>query len=155
MCRDSNGRMSTINAKRVMRGGGGTATFAPPTPDALLSAVPHPVIAVAEGVRIVFANPPAEQFFDMSASWLKRQPLSSLVPFGSPLIALIRQVEEHNVTVSEYGLELTTPRLPARVVDAHVSPVADHAGLVLVMLQERSIAQKMDRQLTHRQAARE
>src|SRR5262245_13860790 len=102
-----------------------------PTPDALLSAVPHAVIAVADGERIVFANPPAEQFFEMSAAWLKRQPLSSLLPFGSQLLALIAQVEEHGVTVSEYGLELTTPRLPARVVDAHVSPVADQPGLVL------------------------
>ena len=125
-----------------------------PTPDALLAAVPHPVVAIAEGERIVFANPPAEQFFDMSAAWLKRQPLSSLLPFGSPLLALISQVEEHGVTVSEYGLELTTPRLPLRVIDAHVSPVAEQAGLVLVMLQERLIAQKMDRQLSHRQAAR-
>ena len=133
-----------------------SATAAPlvPTPDALLSAVPHPVIAIAEGERIVFANPPAEQFFDMSAAWLKRQPLASLLPFGSQLLALIGQVEEHGVTVSEYGLEFATPRMVARVVDAHVSPVAEQAGLVLVMLQERSIAQKMDRQLTHRQAVR-
>jgi two-component system nitrogen regulation sensor histidine kinase GlnL len=140
------------SVRRILRGN----MIAPlvPTPDALLAAVPHPVIAVAEGERIVFANPPAEQFFDMSAAWLKRQPLTSLLPFGSQLLALIGQVEEHGVTVSEYGLELTTPRLPLRVVDAHVSPVADQAGLVLVMLQERSIAQKMDRQLTHRQAAR-
>lgn len=144
--------MTTMNARRIVGGNPGTSTV--PTPDALLAAVPHPVVAIAGGERIVFANPPAEQFFDMSAAWLKRQPLSSLLPFGSQLLALIAQVEDHGVTVSEYGLELTTPRLPARVVDAHVSPVAENPGLVLVMLQERSIAQKMDRQLTHRQAAR-
>ena len=141
-----------MGVRRVARGS--TTAALVPTPDSLLAAVPHPVIAIADGERIVFANPPAEQFFDISAAALKRQPLSSLLPFGSPLLALVGQVEEHNVTVSEYGLELTTPRLPLRIVDAHVSPVADQAGLVLVMLQERSIAQKMDRQLTHRQAAR-
>ena len=138
--------------RRITRSGAAAPLV--PTPDALLSAVPHPVIAIAEGERIVFANPPAEQFFDMSAAWLKRQPLESLLPFGSQLLALIGQVEEHGVTVSEYGLEFATPRMAARVVDAHVSPVAEQAGLVLVMLQERSIAQKMDRQLTHRQAVR-
>src|SRR5205823_2861792 len=91
------GRMT--NVRRIARGN----MVAPlvPTPDALLAALPHPVIAVAEGERIVFANPPAEQFFDMSAAWLKRQPLSSLLPFGSQLLALIGQVEEHGVTVSE------------------------------------------------------
>ena len=52
-----------------------------PAPDALLAAVPHPVVAIAGGERIIFANPPAEQFFDMSAAWLKRQPVSSLLPY--------------------------------------------------------------------------
>ena len=142
----------TMTARRIAGGSPGAPAVA--APEALLAAVPHPVIAIAGGERVIFANPPAEQFFEMSAAWLKRQPISSLLPFGTPLLALIAQVEEHGVTVSEYGLELTTPRLPARVVDAHVSPVADQPGLVLVLLQERSIAQKMDRQLTHRQAAR-
>ena len=144
--------MTNMTARRTIGSTTGIATV--PAPEALLAAVPHPVIAIAGGDRIVFANPPAEQFFEMSAAWLKRQPVSSLLPFGTPLLSLIAQVEEHGVTVSEYGLELATPRLPARVVDAHVSPVAEQPGLVLVMLQERSIAQKMDRQLTHRQAAR-
>ncbi|MBI1212261.1 MAG: two-component sensor histidine kinase [Alphaproteobacteria bacterium] len=144
--------MKTMTARRILGSNTGASTV--PAPEALLAAVPHPVVAIAGGERIVFANPPAEQFFEMSVAWLKRQPISSLLPFGTPLLALIAQVEEHGVTVSEYGLELTTPRLPARVVDAHVSPVAEQPGLVLVMLQERSIAQKMDRQLTHRQAAR-
>ena len=73
--------MST--ARRIVRGN--TAGPIVPTPEALLAAVPHPVIAIAEGERIVFANPPAEQFFEMSAAWLKRQPLSALLPFGSQL----------------------------------------------------------------------
>jgi two-component system nitrogen regulation sensor histidine kinase GlnL len=141
----------TMTARRTV---GSSVPASVPAPEALLAAVPHPVIAIAGGERIVFANPPAEQFFEMSVAWLKRQPVASLLPFGTPLLALLAQVEEHGVTVSEYGLELATPRLPARVVDAHVSPVVDQPGLVLVMLQERSIAQKMDRQLTHRQAAR-
>ena len=144
--------MKTMTARRIIGSNPGANTV--PAPEALLAAVPHPVVAIAGGERVVFANPPAEQFFEMSAAWLKRQPISSLLPFGTPLLALIAQVEEHGVTVSEYGLELATPRLPARVVDAHVSPVADQPGLVLVMLQERSIAQKMDRQMTHRQSVR-
>jgi two-component system nitrogen regulation sensor histidine kinase GlnL len=57
--------------------------------------------------------------------------------------------------VNEYRVDLGTPRNPGeRVVDLHVTPLPDHRGCVAVMLQERTRADKMDRQLTHRGAAR-
>lgn len=123
-------------------------------PENLLGALPHPLLAIDANGAIVFANPPAEQFFDISAAMLRKQPLSALLPFGSPVLALVNQVRTHGVTVSEYGLEVATPRLAPRLVDAHLSPIADMPGSVLAMFQERSIAQKMDRQLTQRHAAR-
>lgn len=122
--------------------------------DGLLNAVPHPLLAIDRGNAVAFANPPAEQFFEMSAHMLRKQPLAALLPFGSPVLALIDQVRANGVTVSEYGLEIATPRLSQRTVDAHLSPIADTPGGVLAMFQERSIAQKMDRQLTQRHATR-
>jgi two-component system nitrogen regulation sensor histidine kinase GlnL len=122
--------------------------------ESVLAAVPHPLVGVDAAGAVFFANPPAEQFFDASAPMLCRQQLTALLPFGNPALALVEQVRVSGVTVSEYGLEVVTPRLPARLVDAHVSPIADVAGGVLVMFQERSIAQKMDRQLTQRHTTR-
>jgi two-component system, NtrC family, nitrogen regulation sensor histidine kinase GlnL len=77
-----------------------------------------------------------------------------VVPFASPLLALVDQVRRNNSPVSEYGVELGPPRAPGRIVDIQGSPLAESAQNVVVMLQERSIAQKMDRQLTSRGAAR-
>ena len=122
--------------------------------EALLAAVTHPLIGVNAKGMIVFANPPAEQFLDMSAAMLKRQSLPSLLPFGSPVLSLIEQVRDQGVTVSEYAVEIATPRISARSVDFHLSPIADLPGGVAVMFQERSIAQTMDRQLTQRHATR-
>jgi two-component system nitrogen regulation sensor histidine kinase GlnL len=122
--------------------------------ESLLAAVPHPLIGVDAKDAVVFVNPPAEQFFDNSAAILRRQALSAVLPFGSPVLALIAQARDHGTTVSEYGVEIATPRLAPRTVDAHVSPIADIAGGVLVMFEERSIAQRMDRQLTQRHATR-
>ena len=127
---------------------------AQPFADALLAAVPHPLVGVDTSGVIIFANPPAEQFFAMSAAMLKRQALSSLLPFGSPIVSLIDQVRAQNTTVSEYAVDIATPRLAPRAVDVHLSPIADADGGVVVMFQERSIAQKMDRQLTQRHATR-
>jgi two-component system nitrogen regulation sensor histidine kinase GlnL len=126
----------------------------PPLTDALLAAVPHPLVGVDAKGMIVFANPPAEQFLDMSAAMLKRQSLPGMLPFGSPVLALMEQVRDHAATVSEYGIEIATPRLSPREVDVHLSPIADMPGGVLILFQERSIAQKMDRQLTQRHTTR-
>jgi len=133
--------------------------LAPPDPppvltDALLAAVPHPLVGVDAKGMIVFANPPAEQFLDMSAAMLKRQSLPGMLPFGSPVLTLIDQVRGHGATVSEYGIEIATPRLSPRALDVHLSPISDLPGGVLILFQERSIAQKMDRQLTQRHATR-
>jgi two-component system nitrogen regulation sensor histidine kinase GlnL len=57
--------------------------------------------------------------------------------------------------VNEYRVDLGTPRNGGeRIVDIHVAPLPEYPGHVVVMLQERTIADKMDRQLTHRGAAR-
>jgi len=123
--------------------------------DAVLNALPHPVIVVASDGKVVDANVAAESFFEVSAPLLRRHLLRDLVPFGSPLLTLIEQVRKRGAAVNEYKVDLGTPRNPGdRLVDLHVAPLPEQADYVVVMLQERSIADKMDRQLTHRGATR-
>lgn len=125
------------------------------TAGAVLNALPMPVITVDAQGRICDANVAAEAFFEISAPLLRRQMLSDLVPFGSPLLALIEQVRQRGAAVNEYKVDLSTPRNPGdRLVDLHVAPLPEQPDHVVVMLQERTIADKMDRQLTHRGAAR-
>jgi two-component system, NtrC family, nitrogen regulation sensor histidine kinase GlnL len=124
-------------------------------PDAVLNALPHPVIVVATDGRVAHANVAAETFFEMSLPLLRRHALGDLVPFGSPLLILVDQVRGSGAAVNEYKVDLGTPRNPGdRSVDLHVAPLPEQPDYVVVMLQERSIADKMDRQLTHRGAAR-
>jgi two-component system nitrogen regulation sensor histidine kinase GlnL len=123
--------------------------------DALLNALPNPVILIDADGRVVEANSAAEAFFDISVQVLRRQILRDLVPFGSPLLAQVEQVRASGSPVNEYRVDLGTPRIGAdRQVDLHVAPFNERPGHIVVMLQERSIADKMDRQLTHRGAAR-
>ena len=60
--------------------------------EAILNALPNPVLLIAPDGRIVDANIAAESFFEISTQFLQRQSLKELVPFGSPLLALIDQV---------------------------------------------------------------
>jgi two-component system, NtrC family, nitrogen regulation sensor histidine kinase GlnL len=123
--------------------------------DVVLNALPHPVIVVSSDGKVIDANAAAEAFFEVSVSHLRRHLLRDLVPFGSPLLTLIEQVRARGAPVNEYKVDLGTPRNPGdRLVDLYVAPLPEQPDCVVVMLQERTIADKMDRQLTHRSAAR-
>jgi two-component system nitrogen regulation sensor histidine kinase GlnL len=123
--------------------------------DAVLNALPHPVITVAPTGHVAEANVAAESFFQVGAPVLRRHRLKEFVPFGSPLLALIEQVRTRGAAVNEYRVDLGTPKIGGeRVVDILVAPVPERAGHVVVVLQERTMADKIDRQLTHRGAAR-
>lgn len=121
----------------------------------LLNTIRRPVIMVDPEGYISFANADAEDFFRSSASVLARSTLSKLIPFGSPLLALVDQVRERHAPVNEYRVDISSPRLGIeKVVDLYVAPVPEFPGSVAVMFQERSMADKIDRQMTHRGAAR-
>jgi two-component system nitrogen regulation sensor histidine kinase GlnL len=121
----------------------------------VLNTIRRPVIMVDEGGYVSFANADAEDFFRASATILARNTLAQLIPFGSPLLALVEQVRERRVPVNEYRVDISSPRLGLeKVVDFYVAPVPEYPGSVVIMLQERSMADKIDRQMTHRGAAR-
>jgi two-component system nitrogen regulation sensor histidine kinase GlnL len=123
--------------------------------DLLLASLPHAVLALAEDDRIVYANPAAEQFFSASQAMLKRHQLSDLVTFGCPLTSLVAQVRRTGASVNEYGVEVSSPRVEGvKLVDVHSGPLPEQPAIVLLMLQQRSMAQMIERQLTHRAAAR-
>jgi two-component system, NtrC family, nitrogen regulation sensor histidine kinase GlnL len=121
---------------------------------AVLGALPDPVLVVDAKSALLYANAAAEQFFDASAFTLLGRPLAELLPPDSPVFALIDNVRASGHSVSEYGVTLETPRLGAHVMTVQATPVAESRAEVVVTLQERSIAHKIDRQLTHRNAAR-
>ena len=121
----------------------------------VLNTIRRPVIMVDPEGFITFANADAEDFFRSSATMLARNTLSKLVPFGSPLLTLVDQVRERRAPVNEYRVDVSSPRLGIeKMVDLYVAPVPEFPGSVVVMFQERSMADKIDRQMTHRGAAR-
>jgi len=123
--------------------------------DVLVGALPHPILVLAGDERVIYANVAAETFFQSSQAVLKRQQLGAIVSDDCPLIALARQVSRNGTTVNEYGVLISTPKVQApRLVDIYGGPLPDAPDLVLLMLQQRSMAQMIERQLTHRAAAR-
>ena len=123
--------------------------------DMVLGAIPHPVLVIGADNRAVYANAAAELFFSTSQSILKRQRLGELVGPSSPLVALLEQVRRTGNTVNEYAIDIALPRVAAtRLVDVYGGLLPEQSPLVMLMLQQRAMAQMIERQLTHRAAAR-
>jgi len=121
----------------------------------VLDALPHPIFTVDEDGFIDSANPAAEDFFGTSLTTPRKQPLAALLPVGSSLLALLEQIREQGGAINEYRVDLGLPRLGVeRLVDIFVTPLMPQSKIMVVMLHERTIAEKLDRQHALRGAAR-
>lgn len=145
-----------------------------PAPSLILRSICHPLFVIDINDRIIEANDASEHFFRTGLTALKRKKITDLVPFGSPLLSLIEQVRQHGVPVNEYAVDLGTPlNTERKPVDLQVAPMqgassADEqngdgpagtgrpvqSSSVLVLIFERAMANKIDRQLSHRSAAK-
>ncbi|MBP0492982.1 two-component system sensor histidine kinase NtrB [Pararoseomonas indoligenes] len=120
----------------------------------LLSALPVPVVLLDERERFRFANPAAELFLGLSSASLAQMHLTDLLPEDSRLPALVRQVRAADSPISDHDLVLHSPRIHREGVAAHGAPLPEMPGAVVLTLQDSSTAQKLDRQMNFRGAAR-
>ena len=124
----------------------------------VLQALPQPVIVIDEDRQIVFVNYAAETFFGASISVLSRQRLDDLIAFGSPIVTLAQSVAERRAPMTEYRVRVGSARFgdeaDDRIVDVFASPISDLDARVALLFQERTMADKIDRQLVSRGAAR-
>ena len=114
--------------------------------DVVMAALPHPILVINADDRTIYANAAAEHFFSTSQALLKRQTLSEMLGKSSPLVALIAQVRRTGATVNEYGIDISIPRVAAtRLVDVYGGPVQEQSQHILLMMQQRSMAQMIER----------
>jgi len=125
-----------------------------PGPAAILAALPDPVILVDRGGCIRFVNPAAEQFLGSGAAALRGSALADFLAPHSPLLSLVNSVWRVGNTISEYDVLVEGPRFGSRSVTIKGTLIGEGAEMLVLSLQERSMADLMDRHLTHRGAAR-
>lgn len=122
---------------------------------ALLDSLPHPLLLLDEKANVVKANLAAEQFFNTSERQLMKHGLEPVLPFGSPVLALIAQVMENKVSMAERRVDISSPKIGSeKQVDVFATPLQDMPNHTMLLLEARSVAEKIDRQLNHRGAAR-
>lgn len=134
-----------------------TAYAAQRRPDAakVLNALAQPLLTVDAQGMLIDVNNAAETFFGMGRAAMLRSRLTDLIPSDSPVLGLVMDALNNHSTVNGYKIDISTPRTGNRNdVDVFVAPLSQTDDAVAIMLQERAIAEKIDRQLTHRSAAR-
>src|ERR1700733_3106954 len=120
----------------------------------IANALPLPILVIGPRREILYANPAAEQFFDTGAAILTKQTLADLLPFGSPMFQLVEQARRRDASAAERDVDLSTPKHGERLADVTVTPLPDPDGTLVIALSERSLAQRMDRQLMAQGAVR-
>lgn len=135
------------------------ATDAAPTPAAVLNALSDAVVVIDGHGILRLVNPAAEQLLQTSASALTGMHLLDLVPADHPMVGIIGLVRQTGGSTSEHGVALELPRVSVPSVSMTISPLLEDdgsydGGSVVVSIAQLSIAQKIDQQLTHRNAAR-
>jgi len=122
---------------------------------AILQSMPQPILVCAADKTIIYANYAAEAFFQASTSILTRQRLSDLIVFDSPILTLVDSVLQRHAPMTEYRVQIASSRMSEdRIADVYASPMSEPDGHVALVFQERTMADKIDRQLVSRGAAR-
>ena len=121
---------------------------------AMLGALPVAVMLLDSADRFRFANHAAEQFMGLSMQQLSHMGLADLLPTDHPLFALIAQVRQNGITISDHDLTLESPRLHKQDITVQATPLNEEPGAVLLSLQDASAARALDRQTVFRSAAR-
>jgi two-component system nitrogen regulation sensor histidine kinase GlnL len=126
-----------------------------PALDRVALALPNPILLIGQDGAVLAANPAAEAFFDMSLSFLQRTSIVRLCGPNSAIVTLVKQVREAGTSFNIYRVDLGSPRLRVeRLADVHAGPLPDEPDTIVVMIHERTIADKFNRQLNHRGAVR-
>ncbi|MGQ0742587.1 MAG: two-component system sensor histidine kinase NtrB [Alphaproteobacteria bacterium] len=120
----------------------------------VLAGLPLPLLLVGADDRVLFVNAAAEQFFGAGEGVLIGCRLSEALLAKSPLMALLNSAAARGSTVVERNLDLSSPKSGEHMVDAIVTPAAAPVGAHIIVLNDRTLSQRLDRQMIHRDAGR-
>jgi len=120
----------------------------------VVGALPYPVIVVNGDDGIDYINGSAEIFFEQGKNFLAGRQISQVLPPDSPVHSLLSQVRTEGISISEYDVDLTLQRGGGRGLSIHVAPFGDETGAAVLSFHVQGAARNMERQLSHRNAAR-
>ena len=121
---------------------------------AYLNALADAILVIDRQFAIRFANLAAENLLGASRKAICRRTLAHYFPEDSPVFSLLQQAQAAGSTVADSDAALDSRQRTIPHVAIQASPVGDGAGSIVLSFREQSIVHQIDRQLSHRNAAR-
>lgn len=121
--------------------------------EALWGAIPYPALVVNGTDTIVTANPATESFGATSLRQMSGRPLGRFLGGDSAVLDVVNQARRNGVSVAQYNVMVGWAEQPPQLHNVHATPLND-AGDILILMHPQGMADKMDRTLGHRSAAR-
>lgn len=121
--------------------------------DSIWSAIPYPAFVVGGAGSIEMANPAAENFAGTSVKQMRSRTLESFVGNASLLLDAVEQARRRGVSIVQHDVEVYWAERSPELFNLHASPIQDSTD-ILILLHPRAMADKMDRSLSHRSAAK-
>ncbi len=122
--------------------------------EAFWGAIPYPALVVDETDAIVTANPATESFGSTSLRQMSGRPLGRFIGDDSAVLDVVGQARRGGVSVAQYNLMVGWASRPPELHNVHAAPLHDPGDRILVLMHPQGMADKMDRSLGHRSAAR-
>ena len=120
--------------------------------DNLWSMLPLPALVIGADDEVKAVNGAAEAFLGASEAQLAGQAAPVLFGDTARIVELVRIARRTAATAADHNVEFPWPGRASEQID--LLAAADEAGEVLIIMQRRSIAEHIDRSLSHRHAAR-
>ncbi|MEM7270844.1 MAG: two-component sensor histidine kinase, partial [Pseudomonadota bacterium] len=115
--------------------------------------MPLPCLIVGPDDRIKAINSAAESFLSSSQRKLSQKSLADLFGDTSRILEVVARARVRKVDAADHNIEFLWPRRPLEMIDI-IAAASEGEDDILLVLQPRSIAEQIDRSLTHRHAAR-
>jgi len=123
--------------------------------NAVLHAIPSPVLVVDSDYIIRQVNTQAQAFLEYGEAALVGQALTMFLPGDSPLFSSISQALRDQSSLTDYDVPIETPRIGRHKMTVTIGPLGGGQDLAVILLQEQSIASRIDDLMNTRSAARQ
>lgn len=118
------------------------------------NAMPYPAFMIGADDTLRVANPAAESFAGASLRQMEGRPIARYLGEDSAVLDVVRQARRTGVSVAQYDIVVGWADQPPQALNVHAAPLQDAPDEVLLLMHPLGMAEKMDRSLGHRSAAR-
>jgi two-component system nitrogen regulation sensor histidine kinase GlnL len=122
--------------------------------DAIWGSIPYPAIVVGGDDLIEAANTATEFFGGASLRQMLGQPLARFAGYDSPVLKVVAQARQDVIPIARYDVIVAWSKMQPQSYNVHAVPLPDQPEKVLILLHPQGMAEKLDRNLSHRSAAR-